>query len=235
MNDRHDDLQQIIDRALADMAAEAGDAFDPAACNLAEFCRRTGLSRSRARTIKGHGFKALPHGNSGRRAATTVLTGRTGLVDDLLRKGVTNSQVIFDRLRAQGHGGGLTTVKAYVAAHRDLVPAKRRQVPPQGNRGRRYETAPGEAFQMDWGFVGIECLDGTELKIACLAMVRHRCGASYVEFFPNVRQENLIIGMLRAFMAPGVPEWVPTDNMKGVVTHRDLGGRPARQPVIPLM
>ena len=230
MNDRHDDLQQIIDRALADMAAEAGDAFDPAACNLAEFCRRTGLSRSRARTIKGHGFKVLPHGNSGRRAATTVLTGHTGLVDDLLRKGVTNSQVIFDRLRAQGYGGGLTTVKAYVAAHRDLVPAKRRQVPPQGNRGRRYETAPGEAFQMDWGFVGIECLDGTELKIACFAMVCHHCGASYVEFFPNARQENLIIGMLRAFMALGVPEWVLTDNMKSVVTRRDLDGRPVWQP-----
>ena len=77
------------------MAAEEGEGFDPQACNLAEFCRRTGLTRSRARTVRAHGFRALPHGNSGRRAAPGVLAGHTGLVDDLLRKGVTNSQVIF--------------------------------------------------------------------------------------------------------------------------------------------
>ena len=47
MNERRDDLQEIIDRALEEMAAEAGDGFDPQACNLAEFCRRTGLTRSK--------------------------------------------------------------------------------------------------------------------------------------------------------------------------------------------
>ena len=41
------------------MAAEEGDGFDPQACNLAEFCRRTGLTRSRARTVRAHGFRAL--------------------------------------------------------------------------------------------------------------------------------------------------------------------------------
>ena len=91
MNERRDDLQEIIDKALEEMAAEAGDGFDPQTCNLAEFCRRTGLTRSKARTIRKHGFRALPHGNSGRRAEVTVLTGHTGLVDDLLRRGVTNS------------------------------------------------------------------------------------------------------------------------------------------------
>ena len=110
MNERHDDLQEIIDAALREMAAEEGDGFDPQACNLAEFCRRTGLTRSRARTVRAHGFRALPHGNSGRRAAPGVLAGHTGLVDDLLRKGVTNSQVIFERLLGQGYAGGLTTV-----------------------------------------------------------------------------------------------------------------------------
>ena len=89
MNERHDDLQEIIDAALREMAAEEGDGFDPQACNLAEFCRRTGLTRSRARTVRAYGFRALPHGNSGRRAAPGVLAGHTGLVDDLLRKGVT--------------------------------------------------------------------------------------------------------------------------------------------------
>ena len=48
MDERRDDLQEIIDMALDEMAAEAGDGFDPQACNLAEFCRRTGLTRSKA-------------------------------------------------------------------------------------------------------------------------------------------------------------------------------------------
>ena len=29
MNERHDDLQEIIDAALREMAAEEGDGFDP--------------------------------------------------------------------------------------------------------------------------------------------------------------------------------------------------------------
>ena len=176
MNERHDDLQEIIDAALREMAAEEGDGFDPQACNLAEFCRRTGLTRSRARTVRAHGFRALPHGNSGRRAAPGVLAGHTGLVDDLLRKGVTNSQVIFERLLGQGYAGGLTTVKTYIAAHRDLVPAKRRQAAPQGCRGQRFRTAPGEAYQMDWGFVAVERPGGERARIACFAMVCHHCG-----------------------------------------------------------
>lgn len=229
MNERHDDLQEIIDAALREMAAEEGDGFDPQACNLAEFCRRTGLTRSRARTVRAHGFRALPHGNSGRRAAPGVLAGHTGLVDDLLRKGVTNSQVIFERLLGQGYAGGLTTVKTYIAAHRDLVPAKRRQAAPQGCRGQRFRTAPGEAYQMDWGFVAVERPGGERARIACFAMVCHHCGGAHVEFFPNARQENLLIGMLHAFSALGVPATVLTDNMKSVVVRRDADGRPVWQ------
>ena len=229
MNERHDGLQEIIDAALREMAAEEGDGFDPQTCNLAEFCRRTGLTRSRARTVRAHGFRALPHGNSGRRTASGVLAGHTGLVDDLLRKGVINSQVIFERLLGRGYAGGLTTVKTYIAAHRDLVPAKRRQAAPQGCRGQRFRTAPGEAYQMDWGFVAVERPGGERARIACFAMVCHHCGSARVEFFPNARQENLLIGMLHAFSALGVPATVLTDNMKSVVVRRDADGRPVWQ------
>jgi transposase len=229
VNERRDDLQEIIDKALEEMAAEAGEGFEPQACSLADFCRRTGLTRSRARTIRSHGFRVLPHGNSGRRAGTTVLAGHTGLVDDLLGRGVTNSQVICERLVGQGYRGGLTSVKAYVAAHMGLVPARRRAAAPQGSRRQRFVTGPGEAYQMDWGFVTVAGPGGAERRIACFAMVCHHCGSSHVEFFPNARQENLLIGMAHAFMAMGVPDEVPADNMKSVVVRRDLDGRPVWQ------
>ena len=57
-NERND-LQEIIDKALDGMAREAGGALDPGSVNLAEFSRRTGLSRSRARTLKQKGSKAM--------------------------------------------------------------------------------------------------------------------------------------------------------------------------------
>ena len=227
MDDKYDGLQKIIDEALDSMAAEAVGGFDPQSCNLAEFCRRTGLSRQRARTIKANGFKAKPHGRLGLKAASTVLSGHTGFVDDQLRRGVTNSQVVFERLVDQGYRGGLTTVKVYMAAHRDLVPARRKAVAPQKSRGQRFRSGPGESYQMDWGFVNVEDRQaGEAYRIACFAMCCHHCGDLHVEFFPNARQESLFVGMLHAFMRMGVPDEVLTDNMRSVVTRRDAEGRP---------
>lgn len=162
-------LQEIIDKTLEEMAREAGESFELDRVNLAEFSRRTGLTRSRARTLKANGFKALPHGRCGMRAATTVMSGFEGIADALLADGVTNSAVIFERISERGYRGGLTTVKNYIAAHADLVPAKRRlaRAEPQGGRGRRFETGPGEAYQMDWGFVEVEDWTGATFRIAC--------------------------------------------------------------------
>ena len=232
MNDNErNGLQEIIDKAIEEMSREAGDSFELDHLNLAEFSRRTGLSRSKARTLKAKGFVVTPHGRCGMKAETTVISGFEGVVNALLMDGVTNSEVIFERIEGQGYKGGKTTVKNYVSAHADLVPAKRKlaKADPRGSRGRRFETKPGEAFQMDWGFVKVEDWSGAEFKIACFAMVCHHCGTCYVEFFPNARQENLFIGMVHAFMVMGVPEYVLTDNMKSVTTGRDIEGKPVWQ------
>lgn len=229
MSERRDDLQEIIDKALEEMAAEAAEGFDPQACNLADFCRRTGLTRSRARTTEGHGFRVLPHGNTGRRAGTTVPAGHTGLVDDLLGRGAADSQVIYERLVGQGCRGGLTSVKVYVAAHMGLVPARGGAVAPRGSRGQRFVTGPGQACQTGWGLVTVVGLDGAEHETACLAMVCHHCGSSYVGLFPNARQESLPMGMVHAFMAMGIPGEVPANSMRSVVVGRDLDGRPVWQ------
>lgn len=225
-----DGLQEIIDNALADMARAQGDSFDLDHVNLAELSRRTGLSRSKVRTLKAKGFKILPHGRCGLKAKTSVMHGFEGVVDDLLKRGVTNSEVIFGRIAGLGYAGGRTSVKNYIAGHAHLVPAKRKlSVEPRGNRGRRFTTEPGEAFQMDWGFIDAVGRAGGSCRLACFAMVCHHCGLGYIEFFPNARQENLFIGMARAFSVMGVPEHVLTDNMKSVVIGRDIDGRPVWQ------
>ena len=203
---------EIISQAIDEMKAIQGDSFSLEKINLAELERRTGISRARLRRLKQNNFQPMPHGNKGRKADYTVLTGYTDFLDDQLRKGNRNSSVLFERIREEGYSGSRTTVKRYIRDHLDLVPAKRQLVAPQGNRGRRYSTGPGECFQMDWGFVNVVTEDGAEYRVACFAMICHHCGQRFVEFFPNARQENLFIGMLHAFTYLGVPQFILTDN-----------------------
>ena len=125
---KRNDPFAIITQVLDEMQKEQGKEFDIEKVNLAELERRTGISRSKLRTLKSKGFNTGVHGLSGRKAKATVLTGFTGFIDGLLKAGVTNSTVIFERLEDAGYAGGLTTVKNYIAEHKDLVPAKRKLV-----------------------------------------------------------------------------------------------------------
>lgn len=199
-------LEEIISQAIEEMKSEAGNNFSMDRINLAELERCTGVSRAKLRRLKKNGFTFRSHALEGRKAHQTVLSGYTAILDDLLRKGITNSAVCLERLQAVGFPGGLTTVKDYIASHKHLVPAKRQLVAPQGNRGRRFATDPGEAYQMDWGFAKVLDYDGTEYTAAFFAVVCHHCGQRYVEFFPNAKQENLFIGMIHAFGYMGIPK-----------------------------
>lgn len=214
-----------IAQAIEEMKAFQGDSFSLERINLAELERRTGVSRSRLRRLKKNSFQDLPRSTKGSKHTVTKLSGYTGLLDSLLRQGVKNSSVVLERLKQAGFEGGATIVKEYISAHKDLIPAKRQLVAPQGNRGRRYTTKPGEAYQMDWGFTDVLDYNGQTYRVACFTMICHHCGQRYIEFFPNARQENLFIGMIHAFQYMGVPRFVLTDNMKSVVLHRDLGNQ----------
>lgn len=223
------DLQEIITQAIEDIKKEQGEKFDLKHLNLAELERRTGISRGKLRTIKKNGFVIKPHGRTGIKAEKTVLTGYTAVVDNFLRKGVRNSEVIFPVISDLGYTGSISTLKSYIFNHKDLMPAKRQVIAPQGTRGRRYTTGPGESYQMDWGFVRVETEMGTTFRVTCFAMICHHCGRRFIEFFPNAKQENLFIGMLHAFAYMGVPQSILTDNMKSVVVRRDEEGRPIWQ------
>lgn len=221
-----DNLNETIAQALHQLKTEQGDRFSLKKVNLAELSRRTGISRKRLRNAKKHGFRIRVHGNSGRKKHKTVITGYAEIIDSQLVSGVTNSSVIFERLQENGYQGSRTQVKEYIRNHRYLVPAKREAAASQRSRGQRYTSAPGEQFQMDWGFVNIDRSDSGHYRAACFAMMCHHCGTRYIEFFPDAKQENLFIGMIHAFQKLGIPETVLTDNMKSIVNGRDSDGHP---------
>lgn len=222
-------FEDIISQAIEEMKFELGPKFSVEKINLAELERRTGVSRAKLRRLKENGFQQKPHGLTGQKHHNTVLSGYSAYLDKLLCQGITNSVVCLERLQSLGFEGSLSTVKRYIKAHKHLVPAKRQLVAPQGSRGRRFVTEPGEAYQMDWGFTKVLDYDGSEYNAACFAVVCHHCGQRYVEFFPNAKQENLFIGMIHAFGYMGIPKYVLTDNMKSVVLHRDFEGHPVWQ------
>lgn len=225
----HNDLQEIITQALEEMKRELGNQFNINTINLAELERRTGLSRSRLRTLKKNQFIVQPHASVGKIKQQNIMTGFTGVVDSLLKKGITNASVCYERLKELGYSGSRSSVRDYIQKHKHLVPPKRQIVASQGNRGRRYQTNPGESYQIDWGFVDVEDSSGKTYKLSCFAMICHCCGQRYVEFFPNAKQENLFIGMIHAFLFMGIPQYILTDNMKSVVIRRDDNGKPVWQ------
>ena len=229
MGEKHNDLTEILTQPLNELKSEQGVNFSLEKVNLAELERRTGISRGKLRRLKKNDFIDKPHALTGRRSGKSLLTGFTGIIDDLLSKGISNSSVCYDRLCENGFKGGRTIVKDYISAHKHLIPAKRQVIASQGNRGRRYTTEPGESYQMDWGFVEVETDTGVTHKIACFAMICHCCGQRYIEFFPNAKQENLFIGMIHAFLYMGIPDYILTDNMKSVVIRRDSEGKPIWQ------
>lgn len=231
MNERigNDLCNEIITQAINEMKEAQGEAFSLENINLAELERRTGITKSRLRRLQQKGFKSTPHGRIGQKSESTVISGYTAVLDNLLRHGITNSTVCFERLSELGYAGSLSTVKRYIAKHKDLVPAKRQLYDPQRNRGIRYKSLPAESYQMDWGFTHVIDPYGKESTVACFTMICHHCGKMYVEFFPNAKQENLFIGMLRAFAYMGVPKYVLTDNMKSVVIKRDFENHPIWQ------
>ncbi len=212
------------------MAAEEGDGFDPQACNLAEFCRRTGLTCSRARTVRAHGFRALPHGNSGRRAAPgracrphrpggrPPAEGRHQLAGDIraaarpgLRRRPHHGEDLYRRVpgpRAREEGG---------------------RWPRRSCRGQRFQDGARRGLPDG---LGLRRGRAPRRRAGADRLLRHGLPPLRerpVEFFPNARQENLLIGMLHAFSALGVPATVLTDNMKSVVVRRDADGRPVWQ------
>lgn len=95
MNERHDEVQEIIDAALRELATEEGDGFDPQACNIAEFCTST-----RASLIKRAAHDLF------RRSSTfhkRQLNERNPLKEEMIPVFPARSRYVLCRLPARYH------------------------------------------------------------------------------------------------------------------------------------
>lgn len=118
--------------------------------------------------------------------------------------------VLFREIKAQGYGGGVTLVRAYVS----------QQKPKSTEAVTRFETAPGVQLQVDFTTIrrGRHAL---KAFVATLGYSR----ASFVRFTESERQEDWLEGISLALsFFGGVAREILFDNAKCIMIQRDAYG-----------
>lgn len=123
-----------------------------------------------------------------------------------------SAEVVRQRLAPLGFEGGNTIIKDYL---RTLRARNRRAF-------IRFESAPGEQIQIDWGHFGSLAYGNTSRKLYCLAMIESHSRMLYLEFTHSQRQETLHRALLNGFIFfQGAPRKLVVDNMLTAVIERD--------------
>lgn len=119
--------------------------------------------------------------------------------------------VLLREIRAQGYEGQITILKDFVRPIR----AERRRL---RELTVRFETAPGEQMQADWGHYGR--LPGGA-KLYGLVVVLGFSRMLYVHFSTRMRQQDLLVGLVEAFeYFGGWARKLLVDNARSVVLKR---------------
>ena len=120
-----------------------------------------------------------------------------------------SGQVILQRIRDLGFDGGYTILKDYV---------RKLRAPRQKEAFIRFESAPGEQCQIDWGHFGSIPYDNTTRNLSCMAVIESHSRMLYLEFTHSQGQETLHRCLLNAFrFFGGSPKKLVHDNMTSAV------------------
>jgi transposase len=188
--------------------------------SIREIARITGHSRN---TVKKYlRLRELPQPKPRSRRPSKL----DPFVDDLKRwmdEGIFNCEVLLERLQAKGYTGGRTILKDYV---------KRFRPPRRPKAVMRYETAPGEQAQVDWGVCKYKDTEGRDKHLYAFVYTLGYSRDQYVEFVTRAD----ISTFLRCFVHAleyfgGVPQTVLFDNMKTVKLGNDTEGNPVWHPL----
>lgn len=145
---------------------------------------------------------------------------RTSLLDPfraeigelLSRDPQASAAVILQRLQGKGFTGRITIVRDFLATIR---PRYRRPF-------IRFESAPGEQCQVDWGHFGAIDYGNTARKLYCLAVTESHSRMLFLEFGHSQSQQALHRGLFHAFtFFGGAPKELVHDNMLTAVIERD--------------
>lgn len=191
---------------------------------------RTGVSISDIARLTGHDRKtvraviAAPLIRQRRpaRPRASKLDPYTSYLQQRLADGVFNAQKLFHELQAQGYPGQRGLVRTFVQPFRQARAAQAIV---------RFETAPGEQAQVDWGHFGTIEHRGRPRKLYAFLFTLGWSRASYLEFTVSLTSAVFLRCHIHAFHAlGGIPRRILYDNLKSVVLDRDAEGTIRWQP-----
>jgi len=144
-------------------------------------------------------------------------------IEERLKAGVWNAQVVMRELRARGFTGGYTILKDWLHPQRSSA---------QVTAVRRFETPPGKQAQVDWGHLGSIDIDEQEHKLNGFTFTLGYSRTMMAEAALDQKLGTLLKMHEEAFrQLGGVPEEILYDRMKTVWVEIDDRGEIVWNPV----
>lgn len=167
------------------------------------------------KTVRRALARGGPPTNGRRRRRFVKLEPYVAVVDALLAQNVWNARVILRELQAQGYTGGYTVIRDYIQPKRVLRPSKATV---------RFETAPGEQLQHDWGELWTE-VGGARCKVHIAVNTLGYSRRFHAMAAPCADAEHTYESVVRAFeWFGGVTETVLVDNQRSAVLEHTRRG-----------
>jgi transposase len=180
---------------------------------ISEIARITGHDRKTARAIlKG----PLSQPAQKRKPRAKKLDPFVPYLERRIGEGVLNCSKLADELRRQRYEGGKSLVKNFVQPYREAA---------RQEATVRFETAPGEQAQVDWGHFGYIDDHGRRRKLYGFMMTLGWSRASYLEFTVSADGAWWLRCHVHAFRYfRGTPRVALHDNLKIAVLERGAEG-----------
>jgi transposase len=177
--------------------------------SIGAIARRLALSRNTVRKY----LRGAPDAEPRRQRATKLEPFMAQIQQWVEDDHLDNCVTMLERLKPLGYTGGITQVKAFVHPLRPRS-VTRRPV-------RRYETAPGEQLQFDWGEFRYEEA-GVEHKVFGFVAILSYSRLRFVTFTKRTDAPTLIRSLMATFeYCGGLPRAVLTDRMKSVLLEME--------------
>jgi transposase len=179
--------------------------------SISEIARRTRRDRKTIRQTVQAPDLLPPH--KSRQPKARKIDPYVSYLEQRMAEGVVNARKLYGEIRAQGYPGKESQV-------REFVHDRRPDRPPEACV--RFETAPGEQGQVDWGHFGFITHHGRTCRLYAFVMTLGWSRASYLRFTVSLESTWFIRCHLHAFAyLGGVPKRLLYDNLKSVVVWRD--------------
>jgi transposase len=181
--------------------------------SISEIARCTGRDR---KTIRQRLAAPLLAERAPRAPRACKIDPYVPYLEQRLAEGVLNAHKLFSEIVAQGYPGGESQVKAFVQYRR---PAR------QPEATVRFETAPGQQAQVDWGSFGTIAHEGRHRRLYAFVMTLGWSRVLYLEFTLSMEITWFLRGHQHAFAYfGGAPREVLHDNLKTAVLDRAADG-----------